>query len=205
MLLTVADWRRPRCSAWLLAWSGLLATALVFAPPYPNVLRFYWPYAPLLLALVCGSGLDAGARWAGTRVPARWATWAAWAPAALGVAVLLAFSLFALRRPGATTAPLPPARGRPPEIGWLADRTPPDALVASDVSYAVAWQARRPSVRFAGRLGVIAAIDERIDRIDVFYLSPANARAAAPLREPPLSDLFAAAPAVRGVLFLRRP
>jgi len=186
----LCELRRPQRRAWALAWSGLAATALVFAPPYPDVLRFYWPFAPLLLASTCAALLALARRLPG----AHSATLAA--AGAAGLFVLLA--------PRGDTAPLPGVRGAPPELGWLADRIAPDALVASDVSYAVAWQARRTSLRFVGNFGVMANIDERIARIDALHVSAANARAVDALRAPPLADVFEPVPSPSGALFVRR-
>jgi 4-amino-4-deoxy-L-arabinose transferase-like glycosyltransferase len=193
VIAALADARRrgPRRATWALAWSGLVLTALVFAPPYPDVLRFYWPYAPLLLAATCAA-LLAAAR----RLPSPHA------PSGLAVVVAAAFVLFA---PRDDPAPLLPVGNTPPALEWLAESTPADALVASDASYAVAWQAQRASLRFAGNFHVMAQIDERIARIDALYLSARNAGAAGPLREPPLSNVFEPVASERpGALFLRR-
>ncbi len=187
---TLADLQRPRRWAWALAWSGLTLTVLVFAPPYPGVLRFYWPYAPLLLAPTCAALGTLARRFPGRHAPT------------LAAAVVAASFVFFAPRDNA--APLLGSRAARPELAWLTGRISRDALIASDVSYAVAWQARLASLRFVGNYGVLAAIDERIARIEALHVSAANAGAVKPLREPPLSALFEPARAESGVLFVRR-
>lgn len=162
-----------------LAASGLVATALVFAPIYPDVMRFYWPYAPLVAAVACAGAL--------ARVPGAWRA----AAAAAGV---LAFALLAPRE---RAAPLLGAAEDAParETAEIARFVPPGGVVASDVSFAVAWQAERPSVRFVGGWDVLAAIDWTVVPVDAIHLSPsAPASWAAPLARPPLANLFERAP-----------
>jgi len=189
VLATLADARNRRGGLWALAWSGLLLTALVFAPLYPDVLRFYWPYAPLFLA-----GSSAALVRATARLP--------WPAAAPAVAACLA-AAFALLTPRGAAAPLFPEPAAL-ELSWLSDRLPPEATLASDTSFAVAWQARRPSVRFVGNYPVMSTIDSKAVRIGGIYWAGASLAATRALREPPLARLFEPAASETGVLFMRR-
>jgi len=167
---------RERAALTGLAATGLAATALVFAPIYPEVLRFYWPYAPLFVAAACAGAL--------ARVPQ--------GAARAGAAVALV-ALFALLAPRERAAPLEGSANDLPsrDVSELAQLVAPGRVIASDVSFAVAWQAERASVRFVGNWDVLAAIDARVVRIDAIHLSPqAPARFAAPLAQPPLSQIF---------------
>lgn len=190
-LAALIDARRPRGQIGWLAWSGLLLTAIVFAPPYPHILRFYWPYAPLLLGLTSTTVLAGLLRFPDPRV------------APLGAAAILAG--FLALAPRGDVAPLLPLGPEPAPVAWLAERVEPNRIIASDASYAVAWQARRPSVRFSANLGVMGQIDEAGTRIEALHSVRNRAPFATVLNQPPLATLFAPVPAERGTLFVRRP
>jgi 4-amino-4-deoxy-L-arabinose transferase-like glycosyltransferase len=183
------DRRDTRGHLSVLAWSGLVLTALVFTPPYPNVLRFYWPYAPLFLAAVSASLLSVLAR---TPHPLAGATGS--------LAVLAGFILLA---PRGATAPLLPIASAPPVTAWLTESTAPTTLIASDVSQVVAWQARRPSVRFRGNLGVMAQLDRAGTPIGALHSVHPQAPFRSALVAPPLSTLFLPVRDAPGTLFVR--
>lgn len=179
---------RRLAAAWALAWSGLAATAAVFAPPYPDVLRFYWPYTALLLAPGCALLASLA-----QRLPGK---------ATGPVACAAGIAVFVLAAPRGNVAPLFPAPASP-VLGWSGETRTVEGLVASDQSYVVAWQTGLPSLRFSGDYAVLSVIDERIERIGAIYLSAANVRTAAPLRRPPLSRLFEPVEGTGGALFVR--
>ena len=186
----LAEARRPRGPVWALAWSGLLVTAAVFVPPYPNILRFYWPYAPLFLGLVSAAAASELLRL--TR------------PAAAPLVAAAMVATFVGLAPRGDVAPLLPVRAELAPVEWLVERVETNDLIGSDASYAVAWRARRPSVRFVGNLGAMAQIDQSGPPLIALHSTRPNAPFRAALQRPPLSELFAQAPAEPGTLFLRR-
>jgi len=170
--------RRAAAPLWAMAFGGLTLTALVFAPIYSHVVRFYWPYAPLLLALVCSSALAALL----DRTRARW-------PAAAPGFAIAGLVLFLAAAPRANVSPVMPAAQPEVDLGALADAIPAGAIVASDISYAMAWQIEHPSVRINGNYDVVAEINARIQPVGAIHIG-LERRLAQPLNEPPLSKIF---------------
>ena len=176
VLLPLDLWRR-RSSApvWAMAFGGIFLTALVFVPIYPHVVRFYWPYAPILLALTSASACSELSR----------SKWARATPAA----GLVAFALFAALTPRENTAPVMPASRTGLELADIAKAVAPGETVASDVSYALAWQVGQPSIRIMGNYDVVAAIDARILPLRTIHVV-LDKIAARPLSQAPLSERY---------------
>jgi hypothetical protein len=177
ILATLADARAESRATTFAVVGALLLSAAILLPVYPDVLRFYWPYAPPLLALVCASALHAALRLGGRR--------AAVAVAAVG------FAIFALAAPREAAAPLKTPGFRGVDVAGLGRALPAGSLVASDLSAHVAWQAGQPAIRFADGYEELDAIEAVAGRLSAIVGSSSYTRRhAAALGAPPLSERY---------------
>ena len=111
-----------------------------------------------------------------------------WAHTAPAVAVV-AFALFAGLAPRENTSPVMPASRSGLELTGLAQMLAPNSTVASDVSYALAWQAEQPSIRIMGNYDVVAEINAHVLPLPTIHVA-LDLIAARPLTKPPLSTLY---------------
>ena len=187
-LAWVYDARRLRGGVLAAAAAGWTASVLALAPAYPDVYRFYWPFAALLLVGTCASAVSVLTR----LQPAP--------RVAIAFAALLLFAVFAPRQ---AAAPLLPVRD-PADLRWLAEAVPADTIVTTDQPHYVSWQAGRAAVYFPGDFRTAGRIDAQLVRIGAVHFSPRNQKTATLLDHPPLSGVFRPVPAPRGVLYLQR-
>ena len=187
--------RQPAARLFACAASGIAFTALVFAPIYPDVLRFYWPFAPLLATACIAVGCSALAGASAARSPL--------ALPAGGAVALLAFVLVT---PRGDTAPL--LAGLPAEeyrgLEAHLSQDGGNGVIVSDRAYAIAWQLDRPAVRFSEALFAPGA-PSLVAIGAVHFASPLPGQQL-PLDVPPLSHVYERVdlPPELGRLYLRR-
>jgi 4-amino-4-deoxy-L-arabinose transferase-like glycosyltransferase len=147
-----------------LTWATLLLSFVAFAPlVVGNFLdRYYEPFAPLVVLLVVVQ-LAILARRFGRA-----------GPAVLAVACSLAPLWWISHGFASTVARRDPALGQWDR--WVSEAVAPDAVVASDQSWYVAWQADRPSVRFYGDGAQLAELERGYTPISAVWLTAADSR-----------------------------
>ena len=160
-LLAWLDTARGRDRAlWLFSCAGLVATVLVAGTLYPGFVRFYWPFVGLMLVVVVGILLGRLRELAYARV-------------AVPIAVLLfLFTPLATRWQLTTFQPLAPR----PELEGLPELVGPDALVASNVSWVVAWRAGLPAVRLRAWEDTFARLDRDFGPVDAVFMHGRSAK-----------------------------
>jgi len=192
LALPVLERSRAARTAWMFLVGGFVARALLLSIMH-NEPRFYLSFTPLLLVLGTG-GAVALLR----MLPA---VFRPLVPALATLVVVIA----ALSVPRAAPASI---SGSPPaELVTLSGSLPDAALVASDVSWLVAWYCDRPSVRFSGVWPELVEIERLGARIDAVLLTRPASRRFAEGHVAAGGGLFTQVPATPPgyFLWLRRP
>lgn len=136
---------------WLFALISFIGCAILLLATY-NHARYYHPFAPLLLTLVVGLAVG---------VVRRLPRWAHYSLPVLAVTVVAIAAPPAFDNVGRR---LPKAPRDKPVLDQIVKLVPPDAIVASNASWKLAWYCDRPSVRFLGE-------PEQLERLDRDYVT----------------------------------